>query len=1812
MTQKFISRKSSPSPTTSPPVQTSRFASRPFAEPVQQKAQQPNLQTILQRAERTGNPTAKMAWGNTQPEVQRQGVTENEIEESKVQKEAATDTQSQDLEEQKDTEVQTKLDSTIQQQESDQKPEEETVQKQSTPEEEQNHTEVQTKLDSTIQQQESEQKPEEETIQQQSTPEEEQKDSEVQTQLDTTIQQQESEKKPEEETVQKQSTPEEEQKDTEVQTQLDSTIQSQESEQKPEEETVQKQSSPEEEQKNSEVQTKLTVGQPGDKYEQEADNVAARVMTMPETETEENTPQSQDVEKEESTVQKQPIAPSITSVQRRLESSVNLKSVRDNKAGKKQVAPSLENRLASEKGGGSLLPEDTRSFMESRFGADFSEVRVHTDSQAAQMNQELGAQAFTHGNDIYFNSGKYDPSSGKGQELLAHELTHTIQQTGGKTAKSNNNSNNKKSSKANKVQMKSMTPLAEPTIQRREETSSEAVQTVPTPSTVEGGTSDLPEATGGETAPSEQTPGSSGSAPPSEGGGASSSGGGSSEQPETTGGETALSAQTPGSSGSTPPSEGGGASSPGGGSSAPNSPEGDPQFQAVVDQSQGVAKEQQQHEPPQQKSQEAQDAAEPPSNEVESKAQDKQVDEMGNAPTPPFDAKAFKEALMNRIAEITPKTLEEADQFKDNNQLESVKNDVTGKVDEAQQDSQGELEEKTKETPDTSGITPKPVTPLPPNEVGETPSINEAEKAAPKSKGESEVEAPAQARSQELDQKMAEANITEEQLAKSNEPQFQSALDSKKAAQTHSETAPKAYRQAEQTQLSQAQSTAVATVQEKVQGMHDQRSQSLEQVTGKQVEGKGKDEESRAKIAGDIDKIYQTTKTKVDEKLAKLTTDVESAFDAGAEEAKKVFEDYVGKRMDAYKAERYSGFWGPGKWLKDKVFGMPDEVNKFYEEGRDLYLKHMDGVIDKVVTIVGKGLTEAKNDVADGRKQVKEYVAQLPEDLKAIGGEIATNVQSQFDGLEQDIQSKQDELIDTLAQKYKENLDAVDARIKEMQEENKGLIQKAVEFVVGVIKTIAEMMQLLLQVLARVASVVPQILADPIGFFSNLVSGLKQGFQNFIANISKHLQQGLMSWLTGAVAGTGIQMPESFDLQGVFSIAAQILGLGYPMIRSRAVKRLGEEKVSFLEQSFETFRLLATQGVSALWESVKDKVGDLKSMVMDTIQNYLIEKVITEGIQYILSMLNPASAFVKACQAIYRIVKFFMERAAQIAELINAILDSIVAIAAGNVGQMVKAIENALAKAVPVVISFLARLLGLGDISRKVQEMFEKARQPIEKAIDKVLDEAVKFAKKMGNKDKKKGKGNDKSQQNTAKDKRTKDEKAKDLAAAQKKLQGIIAKSESTKQVQQQFPAIKKEFGLKKLEWDKLGTPSASIIMELNPTATIDLTQFGLLLNEGDTSHSNGNGFEQKVIFTAGEINSHPVGKVMEAQQLGPNHPQGGPPSGSNLKEIMKDLDTDPKLSNENKYIKGHLLNDNLGGPGDDNNLYPITAAANKMHENKVESTVKKWVNNEGYWVYYKVKVDQKNVKIVNKEIKEINADFICEANRLDADGKRAKLGALNTTIHSEFKAVKQSSVGNASFDPSAKAPHKDPKFDENKVELSSSRTETQIQELDGEIAKMVKKHQEQLEAIQMPSKRPRREGANYADAHSVYRSNLRSESDFINNLLTIPDYSFEDYYQSVYKTIELKQAKSVWNGQITKINGQEKRSIINELEKALNLTISSSSNKRKRQDAHQGEPMEVDDSNEPNSSSRKKRQRQDAHQGGAVNLSDGEPMEVD
>ncbi|PSK93425.1 DUF4157 domain-containing protein [Taibaiella chishuiensis] len=178
------------------------------------------------------------------------------------------------------------------------------------------------------------------------------------------------------------------------------------------------------------IQCRLTVGAPDDPMEREADDMADRVMRMPETAV-----QRKCSDCEEETVQRKPLA---SFVQRKCahceeEETVQRKTVtpfiQRSATGSDAVAgASVDAGIAATRGNGAAIDSGTRSFMEDRFGSDFSGVKIHTGSDAVQLSGALGAQAFTVGNDIYFNEGKYNPAAADGRHLLAHELTHTLQQ----------------------------------------------------------------------------------------------------------------------------------------------------------------------------------------------------------------------------------------------------------------------------------------------------------------------------------------------------------------------------------------------------------------------------------------------------------------------------------------------------------------------------------------------------------------------------------------------------------------------------------------------------------------------------------------------------------------------------------------------------------------------------------------------------------------------------------------------------------------------------------------------------------------------------------------------------------------------------------------------------------------------------------------------------------------------------------------------------------------------------------------------------------------------------------------------------------------------------------------------------------------------------------------------------------------------------------------------------------------------------------------------------------------------------------------
>lgn len=938
------------------------------------------------------------------------------------------------------------------------------------------------------------------------------------------------------------------------------------------------------------------------------------------------------------------------------------------------------------------------------------------------------------------------------------------------------------------------------------------------------------------------------------------------------------------------------------GAKAPRSPEEDSAFVAVVERVEGVARRERAHPPAGAVTADAQAAAQGPPDEVETKAQAAHVGEMAAEEPNTFDREAFKQALSAKIGSIAPSTLKEADEFAKSNRLPELKRSVSGTVTQAKAESAKPLAEKTTEPPDTSQVEAKPVEPLHPPEVGGPPPDVGAAHAAPKPKTEAEVSAPFEERSQSLDEQLAAADVSESTLEQSNEPAFTAAVAAKRTAQEHAAQAPDQYRTEEQAVLSEARAGAETVATTQTEGMHGGRAELLEQVQGTQEETKGEDEQKRAEIAARFREIYEKTKTDVENKLGALDEAVNTAFDEGAEQARKNFESYVAERMREYKERRYSGLRGKARWLKDKVTSLPDYVNTFYEEGRRRYVAEMEGVIDHIATIVETGLGAAKKRIAEGRAEIAEEQEQLPDSLRELGKEAAADIQSEFDALEQSVDDRKDHLIDTLAQKYTENLQAVDTRIQELKEANRGLVDRAIDAVAGAVRAILELKNLLLGVLRKAAAAAAHIVTDPIGFLGNLVSGVKQGFTNFLANIGRHLLSGLLQWLTGAMTQAGIILPETFDLKGIFSIVMQVLGLTYENIRAQAVKVLGEKTVSALESTFDVFKTLVTEGIAGLWSYVKEKLGDLKAMVLDQIQEIITTQVIEAGIKWIMGLLSPVGAFIKACKAIYDIVSFFVEKARQVASLIDGILDSVLAIAQGNLSGAATLVENALARSVSVLIGFLANLLGLSDLPAKIKSVMKAVQAPVNKAIQWVLTQAKKAALKLG---RALGLG----KKSKGPDERSPEEKQRDLDTALSQADTVLRDPEnSPEDVRTKLPRIKATFRLARLEVVSRPSPDQTEVVwvegSVNPSGKTQSVKKDVSDQYKFEEYENERG--QTVRVASGKLGV--PGEVV----------------------THRDRSAQKQVSRGTGDDAGHFIGDRFGAPGDERNLSRQNWRANR------------------------------------------------------------------------------------------------------------------------------------------------------------------------------------------------------------------------------------------------------------------------------------------
>ncbi len=1067
----------------------------------------------------------------------------------------------------------------------------------------------------------------------------------------------------------------------------------------------------------------------------------------------------------------------------KIQASPHVASEVQAKNGDGAVSSGFESKLSEARSGGSALPQSTISKVEPHVGADLSSVRVHTDSKAVALNQSLGSQAFANQNHIFFNEGKYNPGTTSGDHLIAHEATHTVQQGASVRKKT------VEDEAPEELQMKEDKPATD----NQQAAAPPATPPPPSDATPNAGsgnaagnsgspgdqhnqdnTNSSAPGTGANNHPVSPPPDASGNKAPlqpnqdlqrenpitqraadykeeevaqvkalnmegnSEQAMASFTGAGASQvamafptmgdtlnqkldsekqkaakdAPKLTAGTTGVKDQKTKK-----------AADPGAGKSA--------------DLKDGITE----AEPAAQQLEPHQEGTPLPSNRPDTRLDEGKPakEESGGFFSWLFDK--FRNIMgavktmdhgLNTKAGAAPKidTKGKANPNRTENQSREGKDQVNREKQAAareihnnpgQQNVQPLFFEEPKEviidttvqnttaTSEDQAMTDFVSLPLPESVRTQTDLDLAPKMEKSLAKPRQDTQLAAQKRNTDkqaaIKQKQAEAEKMNQAAEKEQKDLVTKNREAIAAEQKRGVDEAETQMNAFSTEADKEKAKANKAVKERIKKDQSDGEKKLKAAEGeaatkkKEGEAEAKAEKEAAKKNSKKKSWWGRFKDAVSSAVSWVTEQISKIFDKIRKAVKFIIDKAKKAALALIEAGR--------KWIIDKL----DKFGNWLKEKANKYLKHFPALRKRVNAFIDKTVDGAKklvNKVADGLKKGVEALAD------ALGKAINA-VLNAFEGA------------------LKAAVQIAGAMLKGDFAEALKIAFMATCKVAGIDPTP------ILNFINKAGETIGLIFKNPAAFFSNVAGGVRLGIDQFVKNIKKHLISGLITWLTGAMSDVPIQMPQKFDLKGIFSLVMQILGLTYDRIRAKVVKRIGpkgEQIVSGMEKTFQFVKDLVTKGPIVLWERIRDKFNEIKEMAIDKIRNLVTIEVVKAGIKWIIGLLNPASAIVKAVLMLYDFVMFLIERKDQIIGFVTAVFDTVGPLARGQIKKAGNAVEGAMGRGVPVILGLLANLAGLGGIGKSVSKVIKTIQKPVDKVVDPVIGWLVKQGKKLWKKGK--------------------------------------------------------------------------------------------------------------------------------------------------------------------------------------------------------------------------------------------------------------------------------------------------------------------------------------------------------------------------------------------------------------------------------------------------------------------------------------------
>lgn len=552
------------------------------------------------------------------------------------------------------------------------------------------------------------------------------------------------------------------------------------------------------------------------------------------------------------------------------------------------------------------------------------------------------------------------------------------------------------------------------------------------------------------------------------------------------------------------------------------------------------------------------------------------------------------------------------------------------------------------------------------------------------------------------------------------------------------------------------------------------------------------------------------------------------------------------------------------------------------------------------------------------------------------------------------------------------------------------LIAFVIEIVKIVVMIILEIMQfpfdLINNIITRAIASFHLIRSHPIRFLKNLLRAIKEGFAQFFRRILTHLINGLVNWLTAELRDSGAPPLNDLSLRGIFSWVLQILDISMEKIWEKLERhpRIGPQRVAKirsmigkLEGIWTFIRDVQERGLAAIWDRISGQLANLWDTIINTIKDWIMERIIRQVTVKLLSMLDPTGimAVINSCIAIYKAIQSFIKYLRQMLSIVNSFVEGVAEIAAGSIKRAADVLEKALADGIPIVIGFLANQIGLTGIGHKIGEILKKVRVTVDNALEWLVNKAVDTGMALLDKVVSVGKkaiaaitGWWKAEEKfTAADSQSHriyfagqegnavlmiqsnptpytdflknyrsnleqdDAKEKVKAGSQKKTRtevieealGMAEKIETEKRKEiNTYPG--------KDEKEREAAKATAIDKLLKKLVQVTIPLFGTEKpSAGEVKLPEGAGGQQ----FAGEATAVNIFNVDFVKS------HGSPPSSA--KHDIYDVINLRRKAGASYYIRGHLINDNLGGPGTWGNMTALSRSGNHDHESKVESVVK-------------------------------------------------------------------------------------------------------------------------------------------------------------------------------------------------------------------------------------------------------------------------------